>query len=109
MAGGESGESLRDLVVRLIDSAREYLRAEISLAKRRAIEWAGRAQPAIVAIVVAILLLQAALTVLIASFGLLLAHWVGMAGGFALAALLGFCVAGLLGWFALSRLTGKGG
>jgi hypothetical protein len=107
LAGGESGETLRELVVRLIDGAKEYLRAEILLARQTAIEWAARARPAIAAIVVAILLLQAALTVLIAALGLALAHWIGMAGGFALAALLAIGAAGLLGWFALSRLNGK--
>jgi len=108
LPGGENGETLRDLVVRLIDSAKDYLRAEMTVAKRTALEWAARAKPAIVFVIIAILLLQAGLTVLLAALGLTLAHWIGTAGGMAVAGVLALALAGLLAWLAVSRITGKG-
>ena len=106
---GENGETLRELVTRLIESAKDYARAEIAVAKQTALEWVNRARTAIIAIVIAIVLLLAALTVLVAALGVALAHWIGMAGGLAVAALLAIGTAGLLGWFAATRLTGKNG
>ena len=108
MPGGDNGETLRDLIVRLIESAREYLRAEILVAKQTAIEWVERARPAIIFIAIAFLLALAASIVLLASLGMALAHWIGVAGGLAVASLLALGVAGLLVWLAYARIVGKG-
>jgi len=107
LSGGGNGETLRDVVVRLIDGARDYLRAEILVAKRTVIEWVERARPAIIFITVALLLALAASIVLLASLGLALAHWIGVAGGLAVAGLLALGTAGLLVWLAYLRITGK--
>lgn len=96
-------ESLRELVGRVIDNAKAYVKAEVTLAKQTATTKAGQAGPAVVMVVVAVLLLQAAITVLAAALGLLLARWLGPAGGLAVAALLVVVIAGLLVWFAASR------
>lgn len=100
---GDEGESLRDLVARVIDNTKAYLKAELSLAKQTAATKAGQAGPAAAYILVAIVLVQAAVTVLAASLGLLLAQWLGLAGGFAVAALLVLIVAGFLLWLAVRQ------
>ena len=104
--GGGQEESLRDLVARVIDNTKAYLRAEANLLKQTASLWATRAIPAAVLIVIAILLTQAALTVLIAALGWALASWLGVPAGLALAAVITLALAGLLVWLAVRKLTG---
>ena len=103
---GEEPESLRDLAARVIDNTKAYLRAEVTLAKQTVSTKAALAGPAIGFVVVAIVLVQAAITVLAASLGLLLARWLGLPGGFAVAAVTVLVLAGLLGWLALQRFKG---
>lgn len=96
--------SLRDLAARVIDNTKDYLRAEVTLVKQTVATKAGLAGPAAAMVVVAIILLQAAVTILAAALGLLLARWLGMAGGFAIAALITIAIAGMLVMIAMRRL-----
>jgi hypothetical protein len=98
-------ESLRDLVARVIENTKAYIRAELALQKARAATWVGRAGPAIGLVIGALLIVQASLTVLIAALGWLLALRLGSAGGFAVAALIGLVIAGLVGWIGIKQLT----
>ena len=104
--GPPEEESLRDLVARLIDSAKAYLNAEVALIKTTASVRIAQAKPAAIFAVTAILLVQAALTVLVAALGMLLARWLTPAGGLAAGAVLALLVAGLLGWMAARQLSG---
>jgi hypothetical protein len=103
----DQGETLRDLVTRLIDSAKSYVRAEIALARKIVASRVARAKPAIVLLVCALLFTQAAVTVLVGAIGMVLAMWLGVAGGLAIAALLALAAAALLGWLAIRLLTGS--
>lgn len=105
---GEQGEySLRDLIARLIDSAKAYLRAEVTLIKKTVEVRLDQAKPAAVFAIAAVMLVQAALIVLLAALGMGLAIWLGTAGGLAVAGLIGLLVSGLLVWLAISRFTGS--
>jgi hypothetical protein len=106
--GPDQGETLRDLVARLIDSAKAYARAEIALARQTVASRLARARPAIVLLACALLFAQAALTVLVGALGMLLASCVGVAGGLAIAALLALAIAAVLGWLAIRLLRGAG-
>lgn len=101
---GEEPASLRELAGRVIDNGKAYVRAELTLAKATVATKAAQAGPAAGLILVAVVLTQAAVTVLAASLGLLLARWLGLAGGFAAAAVLVLLVAALLGWMAAKRI-----
>lgn len=100
--------SIGELVSRLIDSGKAYVHAEIALLRQTGLAWFARARVALVLVVVAIFIVQAALTVLIAALGMTLAHWLGTAGGLALGAVIGLAVAGLLAWLAVRKLVGDG-
>ena len=102
----EEPAPLRELAARLIDNGKAYVRAELNLVKTTVSTKAGQAGPAVGMIVVAIVLIQAAVTVLAAALGLLLARWLGLPGGFAVAALLVLVVAALLVWVAVARIKG---
>jgi hypothetical protein len=104
---GDQGESLRDLIARLIDNARAYARAEVAVIKKTVEVRLNQARPAAVFAIGAVLLTQAALVVLIAALGMALATWLGTAGGLAVAAILALAVAGLLVWLAIGRFTGS--
>jgi hypothetical protein len=103
LPNGEEPASLRELAARVIDNGKAYVRAEVTLVKATVTTKAGQAGPALALVVIAIVLIQAALTVLVASLGLLLARWLGLPGGFAVAAILVLLVAGLLGLTAMKR------
>ncbi|WP_442678374.1 phage holin family protein [Sphingomonas sp. ASY06-1R] len=103
---GQEPLPLRELATRLIDNGKAYVRAEVNLVKATISTKAGQAGPAVAMIVVAILFVQAALTVLVAALGLLLGRWLGLAGGFAVASFLVLAVAALLGWAAVKRIKG---
>ena len=100
MAGDDQELTLRDLIARLIDSGKAYARAELLVlrksAKLRLVEarWAAMFGTG------ALILALAGAIVLVAALGLLLARWIGPAGGMAVAGLLALVVAGLLGWRA---------
>lgn len=96
-------ESLRDLFARVIDNAKAYLKAELTLIRTNVSVRVGQVAPAIGFVIVAILIVQSALTVLIAALGLAFAAWIGIAGGLAVAALIGLAIAALLGWLSITR------
>ncbi len=100
--------SLRDLATRVIDDGKAYLQAEVNVVKQTVSTKVGQIGPAAALLVGALLLVQAALTVLTAALGLLLAQWLGSAGGFAAAALIGLVLAGLLAWMAIRRIGSIG-
>jgi hypothetical protein len=104
--GPAGEESLRDLLMRAIENGKAYLRAEVAVIKVTASTRAGQAGPALGLVVGALLIVQASLTVLIASLGALLALWLGWPGGLALAALVGLVVAGAIAWSGVKTLTG---
>jgi type IV secretory pathway VirB6-like protein len=85
---GEEPESLRDLAARVIDNGTAYLKAELTLAKEQAITTVKQARPTIRLLLLALMLGQGAIMVLAISLGLLLARWLGLPGGFAVAGLL---------------------
>jgi len=103
---GETQESLRDLAARLIDNGKAYAQAELTLVKLTVADKAAKVAPAAGFLVVAIILVQAAVTVLAAALGLFLGRWLGLPGGFAIAAFLVLLVAALLAWLALQRIKG---
>ena len=106
--GGDQGDlSLRDLIARLIDSAKAYLRAEVALIKKTVEVRLGQAKPAAAFAIGAILLVQAAVVILLAALGMALATWLGAAGGLAAAGLIALSVAGLLVWLAIRKFTGS--
>lgn len=96
-------EPLRDIVARLIEAAKAYAHAEVAVLKQTVTTRVTDAVPAIVMVVAAIFLLQAALTGLVVALGMLLAIWTGPAAGMAIAALVTLALAGLLVWLALGR------
>ncbi|WP_294390715.1 phage holin family protein [uncultured Sphingomonas sp.] len=98
-------ESLRDLFARVIDNGKAYAKAEVNLVKVTVSTKTKLAVPAIGFFIAALLLVQAALTVLTAALGALIALWLGWPAGLAIAALLVFGTAGLLAWLGIKRLT----
>lgn len=105
---GDHEEPLRDLLLRLIEAARAYVRAELELWRRIALAKLGAAGLGIALAVAALFLIQAALTVLVAALGLLLSRWLGTAGGLAGGALLTVVIAALLGRIAIAKLAALG-
>lgn len=92
--------SIRDLIGRTVDDGKAFVRAEIDLYRTIATAKATSLVWPVVMIVAAIFLVQAALTTLLAGVGLGLAVHLGPLGGFAVAALIGLAVAGLLAFLA---------
>lgn len=105
--GDQEELSLRDLIARLIDSAKAYLRAEVALVRKTVEVRLDQAKPAAAFAIGAVMLVQAALVILLAALGMGLATWLGPAGGLAVAGLVGLLIAGLLVWAAVSRFTGS--
>jgi protein-S-isoprenylcysteine O-methyltransferase Ste14 len=104
LAPPPSEESLKQIVSRVIDDGKDYARAEANLVKQIALAKVNAIRPAAIMLVVAVFLLQAALTVLAAALGMTLAIWLGVPGGLAVGALLVLAVVGLLAWLAVNRL-----
>lgn len=102
--GGNNEASLRELLVRLIGSAKAFVEAEVALVRDTVRAWAGAAKMIAALAVMAFALVNAALVVMLVALGMALAKWLGMAGGLALAALIALLVAGLLGRLAVLRL-----
>jgi hypothetical protein len=98
-------ESLRDLLMRVVDNGKAYVRAEIAVAKATASTKAGQAGPAAGMLMGALLVLQASLAVLLAALGALLACWLGWPAGLALAGVIGLAATGLLAWLGVRKLT----
>ncbi len=103
LGGGQ--ESVRELIARLIDETKAYVKAEVTVVKATTFAYLRRAQVAVPLIIVAVLLLQAALTVLVAALGLALAHWLGAAGGLAVAAVIVLVIAGICVSIAISKIS----
>lgn len=100
--------SLRDLIAHLVDSGKAYARAEITYVKSVATARISAAAVGIGLAIVSLLFVQAALTVLLVALGMALARWLGFAAGFAVAALVGFLLAGLLAWLGVRRVIASG-
>ncbi len=99
--GGDQGESLRDLIARLIDSGKAYLRAELQLVRKTVKLRLIEARTLAVFGIGAAVLAQAGVVALVAALGLALAPLLGPAGGLAAAGGLALLVAGVLGWLAV--------
>ena len=99
---------LREQVAGLIDAGKDYARAEVAYYKQLATARAKAAAVGAGFAVVALLLAQAAITVLLAALGLWVARWLGPAGGLAIAALLGLVLAAVLGIVGARRIAGAG-
>lgn len=99
-------EPLRDLAARAIDDGKAFVRAEITFAKAVAASKTRQIVPAVVFFIVASLILQAALTVLVLSLGHVLAWWIGMAGGLAVAGTFALLLAGLAAYLGIRKVKG---
>ena len=93
---GDQGDTLRELIARLIDSGKAYLRAELLLVRTTIKVRLIEAKYVAVFAVAAGLLGLAGVIVLVAALGLALARWLGPAGGLAAAGLIALLAAGLL-------------
>jgi hypothetical protein len=102
--GDPGQESLRDLASGVLDDGKAYVRAELALVKQTALAKVQQAITPAILFVVAIFLLQAAITILAAALGYLLAIWLGLPGGFAVAALLVILLAGGLALLGARRI-----
>lgn len=100
-----SGDSLRALVVRLIDDAKAYALAEFKVVRATALAWLKPAKIAVPLVLAAVILVQAAFTALVAALGFLLAIWLGPAAGFAIAGLLALLIAAGLVALAVSQFS----
>lgn len=104
--------SLRDepigaLLSQAIERARTLAQAEIAFYKARVTgKVTALIRPAILG-VVALLIVQASLTVLLGALGVAIAAWFGPAGGLLVAGVAGLALAGLLAFLA-SRMIGGG-
>lgn len=100
-------DTLGELVTRLSEDAKAYAKAEVAVVKRSVLARVAAIKPSAIYIVLAILLVQAALTVLTAALGMVLAIWLGPPGGLAAGAVIVLAVAGLLVRLAVVKLRGK--
>ena len=100
----EDEPSLRDLFARLVAHGRAYAQAELTVGKTVVSQKVAQWRPAVIMVVIAVFLVQAALTTLVIALGMALATWIGAAGGIALAGVIALLVAGLLGYLAVRRL-----
>ena len=98
-------ESLGGLVSRVVDDGKRLVQAEVDLYKQIAVRKVAGFQTAVVLAVAALFFVQAALTTLLVGLGFAIAHWIGIAGGVIVAALLGFAAAGLMVWIALRKFS----
>ena len=96
--------SLRELLARLLVDARAYAQAELNVGKTVVSQWVARWRPAVIMMVVAVFIVQAALTTLVIALGMALAALMGAAAGIAAAGVIALLVAGLLGYLAMRRL-----
>ena len=104
-----SEANIGDLLARLADDGRAYVRAEAGLYKAIALRRAGRAKAGVVAILLAALLMNAALITLVTFIGL----WIAIHLGPIIAALILFvgiaAISALLVVFGARRLKALGG
>src|SRR3954470_15985491 len=118
---GRTGESsIGELFGRLAEDGRGFVEAEIGLYKKDAVRRAGLARNGAIALVVALLLVNAALVALLVGLAMQLAAWVGPALGglivFLVSAVIGFALVrygagklGALGGDAEERAALRGG
>lgn len=93
------------LIHRATDDVRELVNAEIELAKTKLLARVSGARNAIILLVVAVFLLQAALTTLLVGFALGLEHWVGPLGGAAIVFVVTLVVIGVLAKIAIGQFS----
>lgn len=96
------------LVHRATDDVRELVSAEIELGKTKVLARVAGARNAIILLVVAVFLLQAALTTLLVGFALGLEHWLGPVGAAAVVFLVTLIVIGVLAKIAVGQLSSGG-
>ncbi len=101
--------NIGDLLTRLADEGRAYVRAEAGLYKAIALHRADRAKAGIVAVVLAMLLMNAALITLVIFIGLWVAMHLGPLVPGAIVFFVFALVAALLAWFGAARLKALGG
>ena len=106
--GDDRAGSIGTLLLRLIENAKAFVRAEIALAKATAFDWVAQAKIALMFLTVAAVLALAGLIVLLAALGMALAPLLGVAGGLAAAALLGLMSAAILVLLAVRLFKGMG-
>ena len=108
-AGKPHESSIGELFGRVGDDARAFVTAELGLVKAIARHRIGAARNGAIALVVAILLVNAALITLIVSIALALATKMGpLLGG--IVTFVGVAIlAGLLAWWGAGRLSALGG
>ena len=103
----EPGEErpIGEIVHQLVEDGKAYAGAELGLAKAIAMAKASRLKVPAILLAAAVLVLQAAVTVLAVGVGLALMPLVGPLLAGLLAFLLFAAVAGGLGWFAIRRAS----
>ena len=101
-------ETIGKLFARLVDDAKNLLRAEGDYYRLLVVGRITGLKTAAILIVVAVFLLQASLTTLLVGIGFAIARLferVGLAGGTLIAALLGLAISGLLVRIAIGRIA----
>ncbi|WP_156678960.1 phage holin family protein [Sphingomonas profundi] len=98
-------ESVGTLIRRLVADGRAYATAEIDVYRQKALAWVPPVRTAAIMLVVALFLVQAALTTLIVFLGFWLALWIGPLGGGIAAVLIALAVAGILAKMAIGKLS----
>lgn len=93
------------LIHRAADDVRELVGAEIELAKTKLLARVAGARNAIILLVVAVFLVQAALTTLLVGFALGLAHFLGPLGAAAVVFLVTMIVVGVLAKIAIDQFS----
>ena len=97
--------ALSTLIGRATDDVRELVSAEIELGKAKLVARALGARNAIILLVVAVFLLQAALTTLLVGFALGLERWAGPLGGAAIVFVVTLIVIGVLAKIAVAQFS----
>ena len=108
-AGRSSEPSIGELFGRLAEDGKAYARAEIGLYKAIAARRVGRARNGAIALVAALLLVNAALIALLVGFAMQIGEWIGPAlGGLAV-----FLIVGIVGFllvrYGAAKLGALGG
>ena len=104
MADTDSGHSIAALIARLSDQARDFVRAELRLARAIIVDRVISARAAALCLVLALVLVQAAFIALLIGLILALVPLVGALGATAIVAGGAVAVAGVLAWTALRQI-----
>jgi Na+/H+ antiporter NhaA len=102
---GEEQESIGGLFARLADDAGTLVRAEVELYRATALHRLALSRPAIILLVAAVLLAQAAVVCLLVMLAIGLSRWIGPVGSGIAVTLVALVLAALLARFGLHRLS----